>query len=100
MFDDGMGLGTGFGPTGFFLIHRIVVKINPLIHWTTDQVWDKIHTHNLPYNPLNNEGYRNIGCIPCTSKVTGSDPERAGRWKEVDKTECRIHLPKHGMSRR
>lgn len=75
-----------------------VVKINPLIFWTADQIWDHIHTHNLPYNPLHDEGYPSIGCIPCTSKVTENDPERAGRWKDMDKTECGIHFPKHGMS--
>ena len=75
-----------------------VVKINPLIYWTAEQVWDHIHTHNLPYNPLHDEGYPSIGCIPCTSKVTGNDSECAGRWKEMNKTECGIHLPKHGMS--
>jgi|SRR6056297_711333 len=75
-----------------------VVKINPLIHWTAEQVWDHINKQNLPYNPLHDEGYPSIGCIPCTSKVAGDKPERAGRWKDMDKTECGIHLPKDSMS--
>ncbi|WP_340104531.1 phosphoadenylyl-sulfate reductase [Rhodohalobacter sp. 8-1] len=75
-----------------------VVKINPLIHISAERVWSDIKKHNLPYNPLHDDGYPSIGCIPCTSKVKFGEPERAGRWKELDKTECGIHLPKHGMS--
>lgn len=75
-----------------------VIKINPLIHLSTERVWSDIKTHNLPYNPLHDEGYPSIGCIPCTAEVSDGEPERAGRWKELDKTECGIHLPKHGMS--
>ena len=75
-----------------------VIKINLLIHLNSERVWSDIKKYNLPYNPLHDEGYPSIGCIPCTSKVNGDEPERAGRWKELDKTECGIHLPKHGMS--
>jgi len=75
-----------------------IVKINPLISLTAEQVWVHIHTHNLPYNPLHDDGYPSIGCISCTSKVTGNYPERTGRWKDIEKTECGIHFPKHGMS--
>ncbi|MGM0458515.1 MAG: phosphoadenylyl-sulfate reductase [Bacteroidota bacterium] len=70
-----------------------VIKINPLLHWSADKVWDHIHKHNLPYNPLHDESYPSIGCIPCTAKVTKGKEERAGRWKESEKTECGIHLP-------
>lgn len=71
-----------------------VMKINPLVHWSAEMVWDEIYNHNLPYNPLHDDGYPSIGCIPCTDKVADSNSgERAGRWKESDKTECGIHLP-------
>jgi len=75
-----------------------VIKINPLIHLSAERVWSDIKKYNLPYNPLHDEGYPSIGCTPCTSKVNGDEPERAGRWKELEKTECGIHLPKQGMS--
>ena len=75
-----------------------VVKINPLIHFSAERVWDDIKKENLPYNPMHDEGYPSIGCIPCTSKVDESESERAGRWKEMDKTECGIHLPDPDMS--
>jgi len=71
-----------------------VVKINPLANWSSDEVWDYIHSRNLPYNPLHDNGYPSIGCIPCTEPV--DDPagdERAGRWNGYHKTECGIHTP-------
>lgn len=70
-----------------------VVKINPLARWTDQEVWDYIHEHDLPYNPLHDEGYPSIGCIPCTSPVDEKEEDkRAGRWSGTDKTECGIHV--------
>ena len=70
-----------------------VVKINPLADWSDDRVWDYIHQHDLPYNPLHDEGYPSIGCIPCTQPVNEDEDQRAGRWSGSEKTECGIHLP-------
>lgn len=71
-----------------------VVKINPLVGWTTEEVWDYIYLHELPYNPLHDHGYPSIGCIPCTQPVREEkNDERAGRWNGLEKTECGIHLP-------
>lgn len=71
-----------------------VVKINPLADWTEERVWNYIRNKNLPYNPLHDDGYPSIGCVPCTQPVdTGNEDQRAGRWKGTDKTECGIHLP-------
>ncbi|PWU69717.1 phosphoadenylyl-sulfate reductase [Gracilibacillus dipsosauri] len=67
------------------------VKICPLIYWTWDDVWDYIKKHNLPYNALHDQNFPSIGCIPCTSPVTNSDDERAGRWSSFNKTECGLH---------
>ncbi|NIQ11089.1 MAG: phosphoadenosine phosphosulfate reductase family protein, partial [candidate division Zixibacteria bacterium] len=41
-----------------------VIKINPLANWTSQDVWDYIHIRELPYNPMHDEGYPSIGCIP------------------------------------
>ena len=68
-----------------------VVKLNPLATWTADEVWAYIHAHDLPYNPLHDEGYPSLGCIPCTEPTTSED-ERAGRWAGSSKTECGLHL--------
>lgn len=71
-----------------------VIKINPLANWTGDDVWDYIDDRGLPYNPLHDEGYPSIGCIPCTQPVDEEEEdERAGRWNGSEKTECGIHLP-------
>lgn len=69
-----------------------VYKLNPLADWSQDEIWNYIEEHNLPYNPLHDEGYPSIGCIPCTEPSTDKD-ERSGRWKNQEKTECGIHLP-------
>lgn len=70
-----------------------VVKVNPMVQWTETDIWDHIHEHNLPYNPLHDEGYPSIGCMPCTKQVgsNAQDP-RAGRWSGYDKRECGLHL--------
>lgn len=69
-----------------------VFKLNPLSDWSQDRIWNYIDEHELPYNPLHDEGYPSIGCIPCTEPARGGD-ERSGRWKNLEKTECGIHLP-------
>lgn len=69
-----------------------VFKLNPLADWTQEEIWNYIDKHELPYNPLHDEGYPSIGCIPCTEPAIGGN-ERSGRWKNQEKTECGIHLP-------
>lgn len=69
-----------------------LVKINPLAGWTSDDVWQYIQFHDLPYNRLHDEGYTSIGCMPCTKAVIPGESERAGRWVGFDKTECGIHV--------
>lgn len=70
-----------------------VVKINPLVDWTEDEVWAHVERHDLPYNPLHDEGYPSIGCMPCTERVeTDADNPRAGRWSDSEKQECGLHL--------
>lgn len=66
-------------------------KVNPLAFWTWKQVWNYIWKHRLPYNPLHDQGYPSIGCIPCTTPVAESEHWRAGRWRGTPKKECGIH---------
>jgi phosphoadenosine phosphosulfate reductase len=68
---------------------RGIAKFNPLADWTDKDVWTYIFKHDLPYNPLHDQGYDSIGCAPCTVPGNGRD----GRWAGSDKTECGIHLP-------
>ncbi len=70
---------------------RKVVKLNPMADWTREAVWEAIRARRIPYNPLTDQGYRSIGCHPCTTAVSGEAHERAGRWTGFDKAECGIH---------
>jgi phosphoadenosine phosphosulfate reductase len=62
-------------------------KANPLADWTERDVWRYIAEHDLPYNPLHDQGYSSIGCTHCTRPGTGRD----GRWAGNVKTECGLH---------
>ena len=68
-----------------------LVKINPLVRWSRDEVWNYIKVNRLPYNALHDRGYPSIGCTHCTSPVTGKEDQRAGRWRGHKKTECGLH---------
>ena len=68
-----------------------LVKINPLVAWSDEDVEDYQALHGLPRNPLVAKGYPSIGCAPCTRKVAPGEDPRAGRWSGSDKTECGIH---------
>jgi phosphoadenosine phosphosulfate reductase len=71
---------------------RGLVKINPIAAWTDLDVESYIAEHDVPVNPLLNQGYPSIGCMPCTQPVAPGDDPRAGRWAGRAKTECGIHL--------
>lgn len=70
-----------------------LIKLNPLAGWTTNQVWDYIHTHQVPYNRLHDQGYPSIGCIPCTRAVANGEDIRTGRWwwEAPEHKECGLH---------
>lgn len=69
-----------------------LVKISPLANWTKKDVWKRITSEGIPYNPLHDQGYPSIGCWPCTRAVAaGETDERAGRWSGMKKTECGLH---------
>lgn len=68
------------------------LKVNPLANWTNKDVWTYTFKHEVPYNPLHDQGYTSIGDRPLTTKTIAGEDERAGRWRGSDKTECGIHL--------
>jgi phosphoadenosine phosphosulfate reductase len=72
-----------------------LVKVNPLLSWTRRDVWSFIVQHDVPYNPLHDQGYPSIGCWPCTRAVANGDDERAGRWAGLAKKECGLHVIEH-----
>jgi len=74
-----------------------LTKINPLVSWTSAEVWAYLRANQVPFNPLHERGYPSIGCRPCTSPVSSGEDERAGRWRGFGKTECGLHLgPRNG----
>ena len=68
-----------------------LVKVNPLVDWSSEDVWEYVRENDVPYNPLHDEGYPSVGDEPLTEPVGEGDDERAGRWSGSDKTECGLH---------
>jgi phosphoadenosine phosphosulfate reductase len=68
-------------------------KFNPLAEWSEREVWDYIRAHQVPYNPLHDQGYRSIGCAPCTRPTAAGEDLRAGRWwwENPESKECGLH---------
>lgn len=74
------------------------IKLNPLAHWSSDDVERYRLLRDLPAHPLLAEGYRSVGCKPCTRPTKEDEDPRGGRWWGLDKTECGIHRPAAGGS--
>jgi len=71
-----------------------LLKIHPMLHWRRDEIWEYIKIHNLPKHPLHGQGYRSIGCAPCTRPANNGENDRDGRWAGREKTECGLHTQK------
>jgi phosphoadenosine phosphosulfate reductase len=70
-----------------------ILKLNPLLEWTEQQVWDYAAEHRLPVNRLHKMGYPSIGCAPCTRPIQPGEHARAGRWwwENPEHKECGLH---------
>lgn len=69
-----------------------LIKINPLLEWSDEDVWEYIRAREVPYNALHDRGYPSIGCAPCTRAVQPGEDIRAGRWWwESSSKECGLH---------
>ncbi|MFP5224740.1 MAG: phosphoadenylyl-sulfate reductase [Actinomycetota bacterium] len=69
------------------------IKVSPLADWSVEQVWDYIRANRVPHHALYDQGYRSIGCAPCTRPVQPGQPERSGRWwwEPEEGKECGLH---------
>jgi phosphoadenosine phosphosulfate reductase len=78
-------------------VHRLV-KVNPLAEWTEPQVWEYLRERDVPYNRLYTQGYRSIGCAPCTRPTVAGEDVRAGRWwwEQGAVKECGLHVNEDG----
>ena len=74
-------------------VHRME-KFNPLAEWTESMVWSYIKSRAVPYNRLYDQGYRSIGCAPCTRPILPAEDLRAGRWwwEAPEHKECGLHV--------
>ncbi|MBS1680427.1 MAG: phosphoadenylyl-sulfate reductase [Bacteroidetes bacterium] len=69
-----------------------LIKYNPILAWSEDEVNAYIHKHDVPVNSLHKKGYPSIGCGPCTRAVLPGEDPRAGRWWwESSSKECGLH---------
>lgn len=69
-----------------------ILKFNPLLNWTMDEVLSYIKQYKIPYNPLHDKGFVSIGCAPCTRAIEPGEDPRAGRWWwESSHKECGLH---------
>lgn len=70
-----------------------LIKVNPIVDWTENQVWDYIKAKRVPYNRLHDQGFPSVGCQPCTRAITPGEDLRAGRWwwENPETKECGLH---------
>ncbi|HLB26559.1 MAG TPA: phosphoadenylyl-sulfate reductase [Dehalococcoidia bacterium] len=70
-----------------------IAKVNPLIDWSEQDVWDYIKANDVPYNLLHDRGFPSIGCAPCTRAIKPGEDVRAGRWwwENPENKECGLH---------
>ncbi|HTG67115.1 MAG TPA: phosphoadenylyl-sulfate reductase [Flavobacterium sp.] len=69
-----------------------IVKFNPLLKWTLEEVQKYIDDNNVPQNSLHKKGFVSIGCAPCTRAILPGEDIRAGRWSwESSHKECGLH---------
>ena len=86
-------------------LERLLVRVAlehspaaPLADWSEDEVWTAIRADDIPYNTLHDQGYRSIGCAPCTRPTVAGEDVRAGRWwwEQPRSRECGLHLTADG----
>jgi len=70
-----------------------LVKFNPIVNWTEEQMWNYIKENKVPYNKLHDKGFPSIGCQPCTRPIEKGEDIRAGRWwwENPESKECGLH---------
>ena len=70
-----------------------ILKYNPLIEWSLDEVKNYVKENNVPYNVLHDKGFVSIGCEPCTRAIKPGESFRAGRWwwEQSSGKECGLH---------
>ena len=80
---------------------RDLIKFQPVLNWSTQELWDYVAANEVPFNALHKAGFPSIGCAPCTRAIAEGEDERAGRWwwEQVDKKECGLHFDNGKLQR-
>jgi phosphoadenosine phosphosulfate reductase len=74
--------------------HFDIIKFNPLLKWTLQEIEEYLEKNNVPQNSLHKQGFVSIGCAPCTRAILPGEDIRAGRWSwESSHKECGLHSP-------
>lgn len=70
-----------------------LLKYHPLLYWSFDEVLLYLREKDIPYNKMQDRGFKSIGCLPCTRALKEGEDFRAGRWwwESADKKECGLH---------
>jgi phosphoadenosine phosphosulfate reductase len=70
-----------------------ILKVNPLINYSEEDVRQSIRVNHIPYNKLHDKNFKSIGCAPCTRAVLDGEDARAGRWwwEDANHKECGLH---------
>lgn len=63
--------------------------LNPIIDWTTDEVWEFIHRFNVPYCELYDEGFHRLGCIGCPMATEREKKTQFKRWPKYEEAYLR-----------
>lgn len=72
--------------------HGGMVKVNPLVQWSQEQLTGYVEANKVPMHPLYARGYTSIGCAPCTRPTAPGEDPRAGRWWwQEGAKECGLH---------
>jgi len=82
-------------------VQHNVVKYNPLLRWSDQELLKFVEENKVPVNTLHNKGFPSIGCAPCTRAIAVGEDPRAGRWWwEATSKECGLHETKEDDGKR
>jgi len=87
---------TDLAPLEIDALNGGILKINPLLEWDENRVWEYAKENQIPTNRLHQQGYPSIGCAPCTRAIEPGEHPRAGRWwwEDPEHKECGLHRPR------
>ncbi|MDP2643785.1 MAG: phosphoadenosine phosphosulfate reductase family protein [Desulfobacterales bacterium] len=56
------------------------IVINPIIDWSSHDVWSFIREQNIPYCKLYDEGFKRLGCVGCPMAGKRGMEKEFARW--------------------